>query len=276
MISTDLRIITPCNIVNIVIKFLYLNILGTKYLNKWKNIKDNYNKSVKKKSKSGQAADSGRSYIYARQLSFLQTASATVETQSSLDNDELEDQEQPEETLENIPQSDRPESRLVYNQNSTKKRKRDIESTLIDFMNSPIPSTTAPVVVSEPNADKSFFDSILPYISTFTTDQKLDFQSEVLNIIKRYRNPNPPQNYEYPSNVSYYKPPSQASIYSTRPHNMYQSSIQQRTRQTTLFVQPPHSGLNFNPISPGSSSSTTIGTPSYSEEDSMDIFRDGI
>lgn len=269
---------------NIVIKFLYLNISGTKYLNKWKNIKDNYNKSVKKKPKSGQAANSGRSYIYARQLSFLQTAGATAETQSSLDNDELKDQEQPEETLENILQSDRPESRPVYNQNSTKKRKRDIESTLIDFMNSPIPSTTVPVVVPEPNADKSFFDSILPYISTFTADQKLDFQSEVLNIIKRYRNPNPPQNYEYPSNVSYYKPPhvpvpmhpSQASIYSTRPHNVYQSLIQQRTRQTTPFVQPPHSGLNFNPISPGSSSSTTIGTPSYSEEDSMDIFRDGI
>jgi len=152
-------------------------------VNKWKNIKDNYSKSVKKKSKSGQAAESGRSYIYARQLSFLKTAGATIETHSSLDNvDELEDLEQLVEN--NKTQPDKSESCPVYKQNSNRKRKLDIESTLIDFMNSLIPSATVPTSVPEPKPDRSFFESILPSIKNFTEDQKIEFRSEVLNILR--------------------------------------------------------------------------------------------
>lgn len=85
-------------------------------MNKWKNIKDNYRKSVKKKSKSEQAAESGKSYIYARQLSFLKTAGATIETHSSLDNeDELEDLEQLVEN--NKTQPNKSESCPGYKQN---------------------------------------------------------------------------------------------------------------------------------------------------------------
>lgn len=55
-------------------------------------------------------------------------------------------------------------------------------------MNTPIPTPTAPVI-QELNTDRSFFESILPSISDFTEDQKLDFRCEVLSIIKRMRKP---------------------------------------------------------------------------------------
>jgi len=256
-------------------------------VNKWKNIKDNYSKSVKKKSKSGQAAESGRSYIYARQLSFLKTAGATIETHSSLDNvDELEDLEQLVEN--NKTQPDKSESCPVYKQNSNRKRKLDIESTLIDFMNSLIPSATVPTSVPEPKPDRSFFESILPSIKNFTEDQKIEFRSEVLNILRHMRNSVhsshfTTHNCEYPPNVSYQRPlhlsvpmhqSSNSSNYSTRPQ-LYQSLSTLRTHPAIPFTQQPHPGLHFNPISPdGSSSSNNIDIHTYSEEDTLDLFRE--
>ena len=52
---------------------------------------------MKKKIKSGQAAYSGRRYIYARQLSFLQQAGSTTDTQSSLGADDEEKNREPSE-----------------------------------------------------------------------------------------------------------------------------------------------------------------------------------
>ncbi|XP_050064634.1 uncharacterized protein LOC126553526 [Aphis gossypii] len=142
------------------------NNMCTSCIKKWRNVKDNFKKSLNK-TKSGQAAGSGRKYIYARQLSFLQTAGATTETQSSFGNDEIE---------EELTQPQKPEQPPPYNQRSMKKRKSDIETSLIDFMNTPIPT---PTVIQELNPDRSFFESILPSISDFTEDQKLDFRYEV-------------------------------------------------------------------------------------------------
>ncbi|GBN53285.1 hypothetical protein AVEN_207586-1 [Araneus ventricosus] len=62
------------------------------------------------------------------------------------------------------------EKSRLYEENSARKRKRDLEATLIQFMKSPVPQ---PVAAPEPNADRSFFDSILPSIKDFTEDQKL-------------------------------------------------------------------------------------------------------
>ncbi|CAL1275995.1 unnamed protein product [Larinioides sclopetarius] len=52
-------------------------------------------------------------------------------------------------------------------------------------MKSPVPqSAPAP---EPPNADRSFFDSLLPSIKDFTEDQKLEFRCEVLSLVKRMR-----------------------------------------------------------------------------------------
>lgn len=67
-------------------------------------------------------------------------------------------------------------------------------------------SSNAPPIVLELNPDRSFFKSNLPSNNSFTENQKIEIRSAVLNFIKRMRNPLLSQNYEYPSNVSYFKP----------------------------------------------------------------------
>lgn len=46
---------------------------------------------------------------------------------------------------------------------------------------------SSPVTVELPDEDRAFFDSLIPTIKTFTADQKLDFRSEVLNIVRRMK-----------------------------------------------------------------------------------------
>ncbi|CAH1170790.1 unnamed protein product [Phaedon cochleariae] len=53
-------------------------------------------------------------------------------------------------------------------------------------MKAPIPSPTV-TAPPEINPDRSFFESLLPSVSAFTEDQKLEFRCEVLNTIKRLR-----------------------------------------------------------------------------------------
>ncbi|XP_060858140.1 uncharacterized protein LOC132935564 [Metopolophium dirhodum] len=192
------------------------NDICEKLIKKWRNIKDNYTKSKKKnKTTSGQGSNLGRRYIYDRQLSFLLTAGAITNTQGSFDgNDEQEDTEllanQSNEEAETPPS---------YTQSSSsKKRKHDLESSLIDYLNTPIPSQIITTPAPEPNPDRSFFDSILPSIANLTEDQKIEFRCEVLNIIKRMRAATlPPQNYGYPrinQDYLYANQTSQLSNYS--------------------------------------------------------------
>jgi len=205
----------------------------------------------------------------------LQTAGATTQTQCSLGGEQEELSESEQTTL----QQKESETPPTYTQNSTKKRKHDFETSLIDFMNAPIPSQIVPAV-SEINPDRSFFESILPSISNFTEDQKLEFRCEVLRIIQQMRNPPATQNYEYSPNVPYYKPTHISGPLYPSPHhsnylNRHQFPINSQTRLTTSLTQPQSPTMHFNTISPSASSSTTMDNQAYSEEDSIDIFRDG-
>lgn len=266
---------------------------GDKLIKKWRNIKDNYCKSEEKRSKYGQSANFGRRYIYARQLSFLQSAGATTENQNSLDEtDEYDGLEVPEQPTE---EADKPPR---YDQGTSKKRKRDIESSLIDFLNAPVSVQTIPTPALEPNPDMFFFQSILPTITNLTEDQKLEFRCEVLNIIKRLRaapniQPNVQPNIQpyiqpkiqyntpaYPSSglPHYYSPQPtfhQNSTHSTPTQNFSsylhlprsQQSSQRCTQPLSISVsslQSHDSGQHYNPISPCS-------TIASSEENSIDI-----
>lgn len=62
-----------------------------------------------------------------------------------------------------------------------KKRKTDIE-----FVETNYPETASSVAIVD--EDKSFFDSLLPAVRDFTIDQKLEFRSDILKLIKQYRN----------------------------------------------------------------------------------------
>jgi len=79
----------------------------------------------------------------------LQTAGTTTQTQCSLGGE----QEELSESEQTKPQQKESETPPIYTQNSTKKRKHDFETSLIDFMNAPIPSQAVPTV-SEINLDR--------------------------------------------------------------------------------------------------------------------------
>lgn len=148
-------------------------------IKKWRNIKDNYVKSLKKQTKSGQGLDLGRPYIYTRQLQFLQYTGATAESQSSCGKEQAEDDlKQSEENKLSSTESERRHS------HNLRKRKADADPFTPEFVNVDVPSSAA---TPEQNDDRSFFESILPFVSCFTEDQKLDFRCEVMNVIKRIR-----------------------------------------------------------------------------------------
>lgn len=185
-------------------------------------------KSMKRKTKSGQAADSGRKYIYARQLSFLQQAGATTETQSSLSVEEAEESQ--EEAIPGPSSAIEPPPRTVDQRQ--KKRKRDLESALVDFIQAPI--ALPPALTPEPNADRAFFESLLPSISSFSEDEKLEFRSEILGIVQRMRQRQQAAvAYTVPLQPSLNMPPypSTSQTYPSHQH----------------FVQAPHSSPSHRP-----------------------------
>lgn len=276
--------------------------LGEKVIKKQRNIKDNYTKNQKKnKTKSGQGANIGRRYIYDRQLSFLLTAGATTNTQSSIDgNDEQEDIE----LLENQPNEEAEIPPSYTQSSSSKKRKNDLESSLIDFLNTPIPNQIITTPTPEANPDRSFFESILPSIANLSEDQKIEFRCEVLNIIKRMRAATvPPQNYGYPPMNHNYASPNktlQLSNYSPQiasyqhqtsnymqqcppryaQHGPYSAPLPQMQQCPPRYIQPGpysatlsqsnNSGMDSNPISPCTSTYSARNNLNNSEEDSVD------
>ncbi|GBM94935.1 hypothetical protein AVEN_82889-1 [Araneus ventricosus] len=106
-----------------------------------------------------------------------------TETQSSLEEAVIEEDTERQNGLQQEKQ-ELSEKSSPYEENSERKRKPDLEASLIQFMKSPVPQ---PAAAPEPDADRSFVDSILPSIKDFTEDQKLEFRSVVLSIVNRMR-----------------------------------------------------------------------------------------
>ncbi|XP_021929936.1 uncharacterized protein LOC110834764 [Zootermopsis nevadensis] len=73
------------------------NEIGSKFMKRWKGIKDTFTKREKKQTKSGQGANSARRYIYARQLSFLLKTVDPGPTQTSVDDEVVAGSESLEE-----------------------------------------------------------------------------------------------------------------------------------------------------------------------------------
>ncbi|XP_015600889.1 uncharacterized protein LOC107270406 isoform X2 [Cephus cinctus] len=167
-----------------------------KSMTKWKNLKDNYGKSIRKRTKSGEATVSGRQYIYAKQLSFLQHSTDLATTQLTMDkktssgdlpnsSDDKEERFQKEASATSSAASPNSVSTFACrkpteSKKSTAKRRRQFKSALLKFINTPI--------TPEPeDQDRSFFECLLPIVRKLDEDRKLQFRSEVLNILQRIR-----------------------------------------------------------------------------------------
>jgi hypothetical protein len=158
-------------------------------MKKWRNIRDTYLKTLKK-PKSGSGCNNGRQYLYAKQLSFLKKSNIIAETESSLDSVQLEGGEDREELVVRGTEREFNQNNDTANDCNTRqgnsargnKRKRDVESSLIAFMNTPIPSTTTS---SQMNPHQSFFDILVPILNCFTEEETVVFRIEVLTIVRR-------------------------------------------------------------------------------------------
>jgi len=125
---------------------------------------------------------------------------------SDVDNEEL----RAETELECDQSNSTPNSSF----NHKRTRKNDLESSLLAFMNAPMPSLTTKEIQSNPNW--SFFESLVPILNGFTEEEVIDFRMEALSITKRIQKARQrPTSTANPPNFNYMGYPSHPGT-----HNM--------------------------------------------------------
>lgn len=218
-------------------------------------------------------------------MSFLQQAGAVTETQSGLDVEDEEQSQNKNAALEAEPDFC---SSLQYNRNK-RKRKHDLETTFIEFMKSTIPSP-AVTRIPESNSDRSFFESLLPLLNNFTEDQKLEFRSEVLNIIKQIRNQQNTaqtdsslqqgyvrythQTFQSPLNVPYPSTPQSSMYFPQTPSHHYSTHTRRPLSAPEILSQEPSPTATLSPnlqlLSP-TTSSIAFAETHLDTKDNLDI-----
>ncbi|XP_057654221.1 uncharacterized protein LOC130892694 [Diorhabda carinulata] len=138
------------------------------FIRKWKNLKDAFMKAIRRNQRTGRK-EVHRKYLYGKQMNFLL------------------------EKVRNDHQSkELPKNRINKSINSKRQNfhKRENVIRKIDKEDSSVEYVAVPMDIpkhQEIDEDTSFFNSILPMVKQFNADQKLDFRSEVLNVIKNMR-----------------------------------------------------------------------------------------
>ncbi|XP_059054844.1 uncharacterized protein LOC131848901 [Achroia grisella] len=160
---------------------------------KWRNIRDSFVRHVKKK-------DGKRGYMYATQLSFLNDIYKPECSDDDIDNDpwpsDADDGHRfkkislkrrldllSESNIWNSDCEDAPPSTIenLKRKRASKNKKHDIE-----YVDTPYVDASGSAFQIE-DEDRSFFESVLPIVRGFDVDQKLEFRSEILGLIKNIR-----------------------------------------------------------------------------------------
>lgn len=163
---------------------LSLSVSGKMLIKKWKNVRDQYVKSVKRrKGKSGSAAKTTKNYIFHEQLSFLKGTVEMRETESSLDvdlenspqglDDTREDNEEVNEDTD-VVEKPREVNKVKVFKGPSKRKKVDIEKEIMEHL-------------SKEDRHLSFFKGLLPSVNEFSDDETLQFQSLVINAIQNIK-----------------------------------------------------------------------------------------
>ncbi|XP_076751416.1 uncharacterized protein LOC143423753 [Xylocopa sonorina] len=161
------------------------NNIRAKYMSKWRNIRDQFRKTIRRKGKPGKVA-SGKQYIYARHLVFLLKADLLpfsprgfIESSIEIEKIEIQSPLKVDEKVVRTPSPSPPPTPPPPPLPPPVQRRMEPETSLPNY-----PQHSVSCDIDE---DKSFFDSLLPTVKTFTIDQKLEFRSEILNTIKKIR-----------------------------------------------------------------------------------------
>ncbi|CAH1969511.1 unnamed protein product [Acanthoscelides obtectus] len=150
--------------------------IGDAITTKWQNIRDAFVRSLKKKS--GQGAQ--RKYVYHDQLQFLLQVMNKDETISSISDEEVHQGEETENSNEvpPTPAISKASSRSSHASKTRQGRKRladPIELEIRKKLNEPS------------NEDESFFNSVVPMITTMSEEEKIEFRMGVLQLIQKIK-----------------------------------------------------------------------------------------
>ncbi|CAG5047189.1 unnamed protein product [Parnassius apollo] len=158
---------------------------------KWRNIRDSYVRDLKRK-------DSKKAYMYAKHLTFLDNLYKTNNHSGSEDSREWNDEDTTKlkklagkrrrfDILNesNVWTSDGEEEVPSTIDNLKRRRVKESKAEKIEFVDAPYTDTSCSYTVED--EDRSFFESLLPAVREFNVDQKLEFRSEVINLIKDFR-----------------------------------------------------------------------------------------
>lgn len=210
-------------------------------MGRWRNVKDSFMRSQRKRAQSGQAAETSRKYIFTRQLDFLmgtrENTSAGASSQVEEKDVEAVGEDSPVDVI-GIPgttRADPPQRRAATTGPS---RKRQIQDDLITVMQQRPITTAAP-----DDDDRAFFNSLLPMIREFTPDQKLELRVEILNLIRRVRIMPTPIHAE----TQQFYTAAQSTPY--HPHHPLQTAAPYLAGPS-IFQIPPHSYTSIPQIPP--------------------------
>ncbi|XP_045460138.1 uncharacterized protein LOC123670663, partial [Harmonia axyridis] len=154
------------------IKFQYF--LGRDVQKKWANLRNCFRRELnaQKNTKSGQAANKRRRYVYFEQLLFLLPCMENRLTESNLEEDN---------SLSNYEDDDQAGSSTPTHIRQRKKRpnvpkQTDVNEALLKALN-------------EPNTDEdvNFALSLVPSLQNLTAEEKLDAKISILNVFKQIR-----------------------------------------------------------------------------------------
>ncbi|KAF6198032.1 hypothetical protein GE061_007777 [Apolygus lucorum] len=118
-----------------------------------------------------------------------QLSKGVAETQSTIEKPDSEESPATMDTSLQLPIEEEPSepsrpstsfSAEYATPNQKKKKKSDLDSSLLAYMREPID-------VQPPDDHESFFESLLPIVRKFNDDQTLEFRTEVLNLASKIR-----------------------------------------------------------------------------------------
>lgn len=209
-------------------------------------MRDSYRKSIvktKSTKKSGSGVSKLKTYVYSSQLHFLDKIFQERDTEDTLsqniDNDEdvmvgtEEDPVEPVPRTSSGPAAAKPKS--PFKKPAAKRRKLDsLELEMMSALREP------------PNRHLSFFKGLLPSLEDFNESDTLDFQMEVLKIVKSIRQRKCQQQTQ-PIYNQY--PPCSTSQLHTEP----QMSVAQYYEKTAHHLSSPNPGYSSHTTSDDSS-----------------------
>lgn len=173
-------------------------------------------KNYKKNERSGAGINKCRKYIYHDQLLFLEKVVEPRETTSNINLEDMLLQTDGNSVVND--DNDNVDVELISPQKAKRSKKEklknkkskmdEFETKIINILD----KSYEPEEVVDPN--KTFFDSILPSLSIFDSDEILEFRIGVLNLIKNMKS----KKYLYRNNANNFQ-------FSSIPHNQPSSMV---------------------------------------------------